>query len=110
VRVIGVDVGDDAAVPDDADEATLRDVVDDPAVARGETGSARVVGYELDPRSDRDTRLDAGRKETCASGIHVGVIGFDRADLDPFWMTFWRRTFGFSEDFSCRRAVPKSTA
>ena len=106
MRAIGVDVGDDAAVPDDTDQAALRDVVDDPAIACAQTGSACVVGNQLDPRSDRDARLDTGRKETCASGIHDGVIGFDRANLDPPW----EEELPNQRRFSRRRAVPNSTA
>ena len=80
--LVWVDVGDDAAIPGDADQAALRDLVNDAAVTRAQTERACVVGNQLDPRAYRDPRLDSCRKKTCASGIHDGVIGSGRPELD----------------------------
>ncbi len=112
LRVIGVDVDHDATVPDHPDEAPLVDVVDDAAIAGTEAGGSVGVGHELDSRSDRDARLDAGREETCAGGVHDGVIGFDLADLDPLSQKYFRgrRHSATSEGAVRRRTAPKSTA
>ena len=58
--VIGVDLNHAATIPDDADDAAVVDVLDDPAVPGVETAVGLRVGDELDPGSDGDTRFDAG--------------------------------------------------
>lgn len=108
VRLIWVDVGDDATIPDDADEAALRDLVHDPPVTRAQTRRACVVGNQFDPRADRDTRLDSGRKKTCAKWVHDAVIGSARGELDLRRMT--EEEFRRQRRFRGRRAVPNSTA
>lgn len=67
--MLGIDVDRAAAVPAHTDAAVVVDVLDDSTVAGTELG-LRGVAHELDPRSDGHARLDAGREETCAKGIH----------------------------------------
>ena len=112
MRVIGVDVDHHAPVPDHAYEASLVDVVDDAAITRTEAGEAVAIGHELDPRSDRNARFDAGCKKTCAGGVHDRVIGFDPAKLDPLSQQslVGRKDLAPDEGAMRRRTAPKSTA
>ena len=112
VRVIRVDVDHHAPIPDHAYEASLVDVVYDAAVTRTEAGGAVAIGHELDPRSDRNTRFDAGCKKTCAVGVHDGVIGFDPQELDPLSQELFGRKErpGTRRSAMRRRTAPKSTA
>jgi hypothetical protein len=81
--VVGVDLDGAAAVPGDPDVAAVVDVLHHAPIAGGETGALRGIRDELDARPDRDARLDAGRKKSCAEWIHGRLIGFDTARLEP---------------------------